>query len=116
MQDMWQTWVQLATLGAVACLLRGTIAEIAAISGGAGLALSVLRECADIASASGHPQSDAFHKQQTTALTAQGSQLASSMYRDFKKGANVEVDSILGDLLDRGAKRGLSTPILQARL
>jgi len=55
-----------------------------------------------------------FLERQTTALTAQRSQLASSMYRDLKKGANVEVDSILGDLLDRGAKHGLTTPILQA--
>jgi 2-dehydropantoate 2-reductase len=114
MQDMWQKWVQLATLGAVTCLLRGNIGEIASVPGGAPLALSALRECSDIASACGHPQSDAFLEQQTTALTAQGSQLTSSMYRDLKKGANVEVDSILGDLLNRGAKLGLTTPILQS--
>ncbi len=114
MQDMWQKWVQLATLGAVTCLLRGDIGEIAAVPGGAALALSTLRECSGIASACGYPQSDAFLEQQTIALTAEGSQLASSMYRDLKKGAPVEVDSILGDLLDRGAKHGLSTPILQA--
>ena len=36
------------------------------------------------------------------------------MYRDFQKGAPVEVDSILGDLLERGEKHGLTTPILQA--
>ncbi len=112
--DMWQKWVQLATLGAVTCLLRGNIGEIAAIPGGAALALSALRECSDIANASGHPQSAAFLEQQTTALAAQGSQLASSMYRDLKKGAPVEVDSILGDLLDHGVKCGLTTPILQA--
>src|SRR6202161_2376835 len=55
MQDMWQKWVQLATLGAVTCLLRGNIGEIAAIPGGAALALAALRECSDIASASGFP-------------------------------------------------------------
>ncbi len=114
MEDMWQKWVQLAALGAVTCLLRGNIGEIAAIPGGAALALSALRECSDIARVSGHPQSVAFLEQQTTALVAQGSQLASSMYRDLKKGANVEVDSILGDLLDHGRKHGLTTPILQA--
>ncbi len=114
MQEMWQKWVQLATLGAVTCLLRGNIGEIAAIPGGAALALSALRECSDIASASGSPQSDTFLEQQTTALTAQGSQLASSMYRDLKKGANVEVESILGDLLKHGREHGLTTPILQA--
>jgi 2-dehydropantoate 2-reductase len=114
LQDMWQKWVQLATLGAVTCLLRGNIGEIAAIPGGTAVALTALRECADIASACGHPQSDAFLEQQTKALTAKGSQLASSMYRDLKKGANVEVVSILGDLLEHGAKHGLTTPILQA--
>ena len=35
-----------------------------------------------------------------------GSQLTSSMYRDLKKGSPVEVDSILGDFLDRGKKAG----------
>jgi len=114
MQDMWQKWVQLAALGAVTCLLRGNIGEIASVPGGAALALAVLGECSDIASASGYPQSGAFLERQTADLTAQGSQLTSSMYRDFKKGANVEADSILGDLLHRGAKHGLTTPILQA--
>jgi len=36
------------------------------------------------------------------------------MYRDFKKAAPVEVDTILGDLLERGQQHGLTTPILQA--
>jgi 2-dehydropantoate 2-reductase len=114
MQDMWQKWVQLATLGAATCLLRGNIGEIASVPGGAALALSALRECSDIGGACGYPPSDAFLKRQTADLTVQGSPLTSSMYRDLKKGANVEVDSILGDLLDRGAKHGLTTPILQA--
>ncbi len=114
MQDMWQKWVQLATLGAVTCLLRGNIGEIASVPGGVALALAALRECSDIANASGYPQSDTFLERQTSDLTAQASQLRSSMYRDLKKGAPVEVDSILGDLLHRGAKHGLTTPILQA--
>jgi 2-dehydropantoate 2-reductase len=36
------------------------------------------------------------------------------MYRDLRKGAAVEVDTILGDLLDLGRKHGLATPILEA--
>jgi 2-dehydropantoate 2-reductase len=36
------------------------------------------------------------------------------MYRDFTRGASVEVDTILGDLLERGRRQGLSTPILEA--
>ncbi len=114
LDDMWQKWVQLATLGAITCLLRGNIGEIAAIPGGAAMALSALRECSGIASACGHPQSEAFVERQAVALTAEGSPLASSMYRDLKKGAPVEVDTILGDLLEHGRRHGLTTPILQA--
>jgi len=112
--DMWQKWVQLASLGVVTCLLRGNVGEIAAVPGGAALALSALRECADISTACGHPPSSAFLEQQTVALTAPGSRSTSSMYRDLKKGAPVEVDSILGDLLEHGEKHGVATPILQA--
>jgi hypothetical protein len=33
--------------------------------------------------------------------------MTSSMYRDFTRGASVEVDTILGDLLGRGGRHGL---------
>ena len=112
--DMWQKWVQLAATGAITCLLRGNIGEIVAVPGGAGLSLSALRECLAIAEAGGYPQSDTFLKRQTADLTAQGSQLTTSMYRDLRKGASVEVDTILGDLLEDGRKHGLATPILEA--
>jgi len=114
MHDMWEKWVQIASVGAITCLLRGNIGEIVAIPGGAELARWALRESSDIASASGHPPTTAFLDEQTAQLTAQGSPLTSSMYRDLKKGAPVEVDTILGDLLERGHKFGLTTPILQA--
>jgi 2-dehydropantoate 2-reductase len=106
LDDMWQKWVQLAALGAITCLLRGNIGEIAAIPGGAALALSALRECSGIAGACGHPQSEDFLARQAKALTAEGSPLASSMYRDLTKGAPVEVDTILGDLLEHGRTHG----------
>jgi 2-dehydropantoate 2-reductase len=111
---MWQKWVQLAAVGAITCLLRGNIGEIASIPGGAALSVSSLRECADIANGCGYPQAGTFLEQLTTELTAQGSQMTTSMYRDLTKGAPVEVDSILGDLLERGHKNGLTTPILEA--
>ncbi len=114
LHDMWEKWVQIAAVGTIACLMRGNVGEIISIPGGADLSRSALRECADIASACGHRPSDEFLERQTAQLTAQGSQLTSSMYRDLKKGAPVEVDTILGDLLEDGRKYGLATPILQA--
>src|SRR6202140_2930691 len=116
MQDMWEKWVMIASVGGITCLLRGNIGEIVATPGGADLSRAILRECSDIAHACGHPPSESFLAQQAADVTAPGSQLTSSMYRDLKKGAPVEVDSILGDLLERGKKAGLPTPtpLLQA--
>jgi 2-dehydropantoate 2-reductase len=113
-QEMWQKWVQLATLGAINCLMRGNIGQIAAIPGGPALCLSILGECAELAMACGHPQTEAFLTQQKAALTAKGSTVTSSMYRDLKKSLPIEADTIVGDLLRRGQQLGLKTPLLEA--
>jgi 2-dehydropantoate 2-reductase len=114
LQDMWQKWVQLASLGAITCLLRGNIGEIVAVPGGAELSLTALSECAAIAGACGYPPSLSFLAEKSAQQTATGSPLASSMYRDLKKGAQVEANTILGDLIERGQKHNVSAPILRA--
>ncbi|MGB7309995.1 MAG: 2-dehydropantoate 2-reductase [Candidatus Acidiferrales bacterium] len=114
LRDMWQKWVMLATLGALTCLFRGNIGEIASVAGGADLSRMALGECASIAAAHGYPQSSAFLEDLTAKLTTKDSKLTSSMYRDLIKGAPVEADTILGDLLERGRKHGMATPLLQA--
>ena len=114
LRDMWQKWAWLASLGAITCLLRGNIGEIVAVPGGADLSLSALRECAAIARACGYPLSEAFLAEESPQLTALDSRLTSSMYRDLNEQAPVEVDSILGDLIERGRKHSVSAPIVQA--
>jgi 2-dehydropantoate 2-reductase len=114
LRDMWQKWVFLASLGAITCLLRGNIGEIVAVPGGADLSLSALRECATTAGACGYPLSETFLAEKSSQLTTPASSLTSSMYRDLKEQAPVEVDSILGDLIERGRKHGVSAPIVQA--
>ncbi len=94
-QAMWEKWVQLASLGAITCLMRGTIGEIVAVPSGADLSLKVLDESAAIATACGHKPSEALLSRHAAAMTAPGSPLTSSMYRDLRKGAPVEVDHIL---------------------
>src|SRR5580658_10701597 len=59
-QAMWEKWVMLASLGAVTCLMRGTIGEVVAIPGGAALSLQVLDECAAVGAACGHKPSEIF--------------------------------------------------------
>jgi 2-dehydropantoate 2-reductase len=114
MQAMWEKWVQLASLGAITCLMRGAIGEIVAAPGGADLSLKVLDESTTVATACGHKPSEAFLSRHTAAMTAPGSSLTSSMYRDLRKGAPVEVDHILGDFIERGAEHGVATPLLKA--
>jgi 2-dehydropantoate 2-reductase len=114
LRDMWQKWVFLASLGAITCLLGGNIGEVVAVPGGAALSISALHECAAIAAACGYPLSEEFLTEKSSQLTAPASPLTSSMYRDRKEQAPVEVDNILGDLIERGRKRGLSAPIVQA--
>ena len=114
MQEMWEKWVQLASLGAVTCLMRGTIGEIVAVPGGADLSLKVLDESAAVATACGHKPSEALLSRHAGAMTALGSQLTSSMYRDLRKGAPVEADHILGDFIERGDAHGVPPPLLKA--
>jgi 2-dehydropantoate 2-reductase len=114
MQEMWEKWVQLASLGAITCLMRGAIGEIVAVPGGADLSLKVLDESAAVATACGHKPSEALLSRHAAAMTASGSQLTSSMYRDLRKGAPVEADHILGDFIERGAAHRVATPLLKA--
>jgi 2-dehydropantoate 2-reductase len=114
MQAMWEKWVQLASLGAITCLLRGTIGEIVAAPGGADLSLKILDESVAVATACGYKPSDALLSRHTAAMTAPGSPLTSSMYRDLRKGAPVEADHILGDFIQRGSAHGVTTPLLKA--
>jgi 2-dehydropantoate 2-reductase len=114
MQAMWEKWVQLASLGAITCLMRGTIGEIVAAPGGAELSLKVVDESAAVATACGHKPSEAILSRHAAAMTAPGSPLTSSMYRDLRKGAPVEVDHILGDFIERGSAHGVVTPLLKA--
>ena len=114
MQAMWEKWIQLATLGAITCLMRGTIGEIVAAPGGAELSIKMLDESAAVATACGHKPSEDFLSRNAAAMTTPGSSLTSSMYRDLRKNAPVEADHILGDFIERGSAHGVATPLLKA--
>src|SRR5437868_13492978 len=114
MQEMWEKWVQLASLGAITCLMRGAIGEIVAVPGGADLSLKILDESAAVATACGHKPSEALLSRHAAAMTAPGSPLTSSMYRDLRKGPAVEAEHILGEFIERGDAHGVATPLLRA--
>src|SRR5580698_4321262 len=114
LQEMWEKWILLATLGAITCLLRGTVGDIEAAPGGAALALAVLDDCVAVATRSGYPPSAAFLERTRASVTAKGSASAPSMYRDLTQGLPVEADQIVGDMLARAQGFGIAAPILAA--
>ena len=111
---MWQKWVMIASLGLVTCLLDGTIGEINAVPDAEQTIHRALDECAAVGTACGFPLPQPVAAFLRQAATTKDSKLTSSMYRDLKKGAPVEVDTILGDLLDHGRAHQVDTPLLQA--
>lgn len=111
--DMWEKWTVLSTLGAATCLMRGTIGDIEA-AGGAPITSAILDQSAAIARAAGYAPRESFLADVRGRFTAAGSPLASSMYRDMQQGNPVEADHILGDLIARGERTGVSTPLLRA--
>jgi 2-dehydropantoate 2-reductase len=113
-REMWEKWILLAAVGAATCLMRGTVGDIEACPGGATFALRLLDEVVAIVRAMGDPPSEAFVSAAREQLTTKASPFASSMFRDAQRGRPIEVEQIIGDLLRRGAKAQIATPMLSA--
>jgi 2-dehydropantoate 2-reductase len=112
-REMWEKWVLLATLGGITCLLRGNIGEIEA-AGGVPFVLRFLEEVVSTVTAAGHPPGAEFLTNARALLTAKGSTLTSSMYRDLQEGRPIEADQIIGDLLAHARRVDVATPLLAA--
>lgn len=109
---MWSKWVFIATVGALTCLMRGTIGDVVAVPGGADLGPAMLAEAAAVAAAAGYPVPAGSIASTTATVTEPGSASASSMYRDLAAGQPVEVEQILGDMVRRARVLGVETPLL----
>ena len=114
MAAMWQKWAFIASMGALNCLLGGSVGEIVAVDGGDEAARAIVEETRAITGAAGYPLSDGALRQITGMLTARGSSFTSSLYRDLREGKPVEVETILGDLVAEGGKHDVRTPLLEA--
>jgi 2-dehydropantoate 2-reductase len=112
-QEMWEKWVFLASLAASTCLMRTAVGNILAVSGGKDFILGMLDECSAVAGAEGHAPSGPFFQRTRGMLTADGSQMTASMFRDIKAGAAVEADHVIGDLIERGDAAKVPVPRLR---
>lgn len=111
--DMWEKWVFLASLAASTCTMRAAVGHILAAPGGRDFILGILDECSAVASSEGHSPTGPFFERVRGMLTAEGSQLTASMFRDVKAGARVEADHIIGDLIARADAAKVPAPKLK---
>jgi 2-dehydropantoate 2-reductase len=111
LQEMWEKWVFISTAAGITCLMRGTVADIVDADA-TDLVTALLGDCANIAARNGFtPRPEALERSRAT-LTAPGSLLAASMFRDVERHARTEADHVIGDLLRRGQEKSISTPLL----
>jgi 2-dehydropantoate 2-reductase len=113
MQDMWEKWVFLASLAASTCLMRTSVGNILAVAGGRDFLLGMLDETSAIAKAAGHEPTGPFFQRTKGMLTAEGSQMTASMFRDVKAGFPVEADHVIGDLVARADAAKIPAPKLR---
>jgi len=112
-QEMWEKWVFLASLAAATCLMRASVGTILAVPGGKDFILGMLDECSAVAAAEGFAPRAPFLERTRGMLTAEGSQMTASMFRDIKAGAPVEADHVVGDLIARGDAAKVPVPRLR---
>lgn len=113
-REMWEKWTFLASLGAINCLMRGSIGEGARAPGGKDFANALLDEVLSVVRKVGVAPSDEFCATVRRQLTDTNSTLTSSMYRDLQQGSSIESEQIVGDLVERARKAGIATPLLSA--
>ena len=109
---MWQKWVFIATIGALTCLMRGTVGDIVAVPGGRDLGPAILAEASAVSAAAGYPVPADAIASTTQTITQAGSPVDSSMSRDVAEGRPAEVEQVLADLARRGADHGIKTPLI----
>ena len=113
MQDMWEKWVFLASLAAATCLMRTSVGNIMAVTGGKDFLLGMLDECSAVATAEGHAPAGPFFQRTRGILTTEGSPMTASMFRDVKAGLPVEADHVIGDLVARADAAKIPVPKLR---
>jgi 2-dehydropantoate 2-reductase len=112
-QDLWDKWIMLASLASMCCALRGNGGDILEAEDGAALMLETLDECRKVAASEGHEPSEKVMSGVKSSLTQKGSKIAASILGDLEKGGPVESKQIVGDMLARARKAGISAPNLR---
>ena len=113
MDRVWEKFAFLTTLAALTCLMRAPVGAILKSEDGRTLMLETLDGCHRIATAAGHPPSEAAIAAATAHLTDEGSALKASMLRDIERGGPTEGEHIVGHMARLAARHGIPCPPLR---
>lgn len=100
LQEMWEKWCFIATGAGITGSMRASIGDVL-VAGGESMILGLLDECDQVASNAGYAIRPEVHQRFVKMLTASGSKMTASMLRDIERGAAIEVEHVLGDLVAR---------------
>ena len=112
-QDLWDKWIMLCSLASTNCLMRGSSGDILEADEGRAIVMETVDECHRTAAAAGCDPGEKGMQTIRGFLTVKGSRFTASMLHDLEKGAMVEADQIVGDMIARAKKAGISTPNLR---
>ncbi len=111
-RDLWKKWALLATLAGMTCLMRSSMDAVTATDRGSDYTRTMLQECVAVADAEGFALGEKYLEDTFGFLTNKSAVQTSSMLRDIQNNAQVEADHVVGDLIARGDKAGIDTPML----
>ena len=93
--------------------VRQSHGDILETGEGQAIVMETVDECQKVAAAAGHDPGEKGMKTIRSFLTVKGSKFTASMLHDLEKGSMVEADHIVGDMIARAKKAGISTPLLR---
>lgn len=112
--ELWEKWLLLSTLGAVCCLARGDTQQVLTADGGETLLRGIFSEVLATITADGYQPRPAVTAKILELLNNPATPMTSSMYRDLTQGYDIEAEQVIGDLVERAARHGVSVPLLNA--
>jgi 2-dehydropantoate 2-reductase len=112
LQEMWEKWAFIATGAGITCLMRASFGDIVN-AGGVTFTTRLYDECCATARANGFPPGEATINRSLGMFTSPASPLMASMLRDIERGAPIEADHVVGDLIRRANAKRIEHPLLQ---
>ena len=111
---MWAKLFGCASIAVVATLTRARAGTIAASAAGASFVSAVIEECSRVTTAEGYPPSKETADIVRGLYAQPQSTYGPSILVDMEHGRPTEGEYTIGDLVERGNRRGVAVPILTA--